>query len=193
MAQNGSPAGPCRRRDEQRPTSVAVSKPRPNRTPTGYICHESSMERVPSAPKKRLMSPRALSSPRARLGRTRRAHLAEHPQDPEQDHELSTAIITGSSPDTIDADDAADRSEAELAVARPGLERLRMPTVAAPERSPRWSAPARRRSRRPADARPGHELARRVVDRRDVVRIEGVAQAQRPRGHATPMPTPRPS
>jgi hypothetical protein len=38
-------------------TSLAVSKPRPNRRPTGYICQDESIRRV-NRPSTRLISPR---------------------------------------------------------------------------------------------------------------------------------------
>ena len=41
-------------------TSVAVSKPRPKTTPTGYICHSLLIERI-HLPKNRNISPRLLS------------------------------------------------------------------------------------------------------------------------------------
>ena len=41
----------------KRATSVAVSKPRPKTTPTGYICHSVVIERI-HPPKNRFMSPR---------------------------------------------------------------------------------------------------------------------------------------
>ena len=41
-------------------TSVAVSKPMPKRTPTGYICHSLAIDLI-HRPKKRYISPRLCS------------------------------------------------------------------------------------------------------------------------------------
>ncbi len=49
------PAAPAARKSSA--TSVAVSKPRPNRIPSGYICHGARIARV-KRPSTRFMSPR---------------------------------------------------------------------------------------------------------------------------------------
>ena len=45
-----------------RPTSDAVSKPRPKRTPTGYMCQESDSTLRHRPPRMRLMNPRCCIS-----------------------------------------------------------------------------------------------------------------------------------
>ena len=46
MAYHGRPAAALVPASTSSATSVAVSKPRPNRTPTGYICHDAVTDLV---------------------------------------------------------------------------------------------------------------------------------------------------
>ena len=59
IAQNGRPAATVVPARTRKATSVAVSNPRPNSTPSGYIFHGASIERA-IGPKNRIMKPREL-------------------------------------------------------------------------------------------------------------------------------------
>ena len=89
IAYQGSPAAPAAPPARtSSATSVAVSKPRPNSTPIGYICPGLVTDRV-SLPRNRFISPR-LSELLLERGLVEAAglHLAEHLDDPEQDHHV---------------------------------------------------------------------------------------------------------
>ena len=60
IAYHGSPAPAAPAARKSSATSVAVSKPRPKRMPSGYICHGLRTARV-KRPRKRFMSPRDCS------------------------------------------------------------------------------------------------------------------------------------
>ena len=60
IAYHGSPAPAAPAARNSSATSVAVSKPRPNRIPSGYICHGLRTALV-KRPRKRFISPRDCS------------------------------------------------------------------------------------------------------------------------------------
>ena len=88
IAYHGRPAAPALAATTSRATSVAVSNPRPNRTPIGYICCGLVTVLV-SRPKKPVHEPTTVKLT-LECGLVERAalHLAEHPDDPDQDDEV---------------------------------------------------------------------------------------------------------
>ena len=128
-----------------RPTSVAVSKPRPNSRPDRCTCATAATRAGTRAPNQRLMTPPGSS--RASIGRNGLAapHRAKHADDVDEHDEIQ------------DADDVQEQARDGRADERPDRAQVRQigrSRPAPPRRSPA-SAPgrpssgrARRRSRR---------------------------------------------
>ena len=96
-----------------RPTSVAVSKPRPKSTPSGYICQLSRIRLATPADEEPDMRPRSCSRcSSCSSSSAPRAQLAEDADDVEQDEQVE------------DPDDPEERArDAGADVAAPVLER----------------------------------------------------------------------
>ncbi len=187
IAYHGRPAPAAPPASTSSATSVAVSNPSPNSTPIGYICRGLVTVLV-SRPRNRFIRPRLFScSSSCVLVVAARLHLAEHLDDPEQDHDVDRGdhVEEGAGDERADPvghlvqvravvlDRPVERADADRE-----QEREREHDRRVPEREPEADA-----QRALALA---HQLARRVVDRRDVVGVERVPQPERVRRHADP-------
>ena len=133
------------------PTSVAVSKPSPNRTPSGYIC-QLDLDPAAKPADEEAVHEAAVEQPlpRAAPGRTLpAAHVAEDPDDVEQHEQVEDADDPEERPRDARADVAAvvlERRDLRVDRLRGDRQRRRR----ARRRSS--SGRARRRSRRRASA-----------------------------------------
>src|SRR6516225_1637936 len=86
MAYHGSPAAALVPASTSRATSVAVSKPSPNNSPTGYMCRDLVIDLV-KRPRKRLSTPRFSNWPSSSVSsyspRRKRAQDADQDDDVE--------------------------------------------------------------------------------------------------------------
>ena len=107
-----------------RATSVAVSKPMPKTTPTGYICHSLVIDFI-HGPKIRYMKPR-FSSWLLELGLVvvAVAHLAEHGDDPGQDHDVEEGDQVEEAGRDDGAEDPAELLEPRAVVRHGGVDGL---------------------------------------------------------------------
>ena len=91
IAYQGSPAAALVPASTSSAISVAVSKPSPNSSPTGYMCQDLVIDLV-KRPRNRLSSPRFAncrsSSAPSFSGSSRRGAPREHPQDADQDDDV---------------------------------------------------------------------------------------------------------
>ena len=165
------------------PTSVAVSKPSPNSSPTGYMC-QGLVTALVAPDSSRLRNPRLSScASSSRSSYVPAAHLAEDPDDADQHHEIDDADDVEERPRHGGADDAGDLLQDRGVV----LELTGQRTGCRGEQGDQSEDDARMAEGEPEPDghRPlalGHQLAGGVVDRGDVVGVEGVPHAQRVRG-----------
>ena len=184
IAYHGSP--PLRRRPPgSSATSVAVSKPRPNRMPERVHLPRLA-HRAREAAEKRFMS-RATSQLLLELGLVvpAAAHSRKTRTMPTSTTRFKTAIRYRKVPDTLVPMRPGSRVQRRAVVLRLAGQRRHAEREEQRKHEDDRRVPEREEE---ADAqRPlalAHELARRVVDRRDVIGVERVAQPQRVRRQA---------
>ncbi len=167
-------------------TSVAVSKPRPNSRPSGHLprlgdrLHHPAQQAVHEPAMVQLLL-------QCRLVEVAGAHLPEDLPEPGQDHHVDEGDHVEEHTGDGRADPARDVVQLRVVVLhRPGQaldaegeqEGQGEDDAGVPE-----GEPETHRQRPPAGV---HQLAGRVVDRRDVVGVEGVPHPQGVGGHPDP-------
>ena len=176
--QSGNPCAAWLAERPSSATSVAVSNPSPNRKPSRNMCQARAI-RPNSGRHSRASKPPPRSTGRDLPRRSGRPlHAAEDAPERAQDDQIDDRDGEQEQRRGQRADQPADLPEALEPPAeqwRRGRERRRRPAPPPP------SGRARRTGRRSTDRSPRlHQLARDVVDRRDVIGIDGVPQPEAP-------------
>ncbi len=167
-----------------RPTSVAVSKPRPKSTPSGYICQLASI--LPPTPPRRmrLMNPRSAAAPRARSRRSGRCCIWRKTRTMSS---RTSRFRMPISQRNMPGDAGADVAAVVLESSGSSTDRRGRDGESGDERE--HDRRVAEREEEPGAERPLavlQELAGGVVDRRDVVGVERVPQPERVRERAQP-------
>ena len=187
MAYHGAPAAPAPPAMTRSATSLAVSNPRPNSNPTG-IHVPRLVHGIGQAAEQTVHQPATVQLPlESGLVVASAPHLPEHLHDAEQDHDVDRSDQVEEAPGHCGADRGGGLAERRVRILHGPVER----THADRDQERKNEHDRRVSERKPeTDAqRPlarSHQLARGVVDRGDVIRIERVSQPQRVRGDPNP-------